>query len=112
MTKKVSYFCSNKGKVPGLSHSNIVYEITCPGCMKMYIGKTDKCIYKCLTEHSTQLNTSAMAQHLTECEHAQFLANLHSQYDQLKNLPSLLNSPNSIKTLIFNPLAHSMMQEH
>ena len=30
-TKKVSYFCSNKDKVPELSGSNVVYEITCPG---------------------------------------------------------------------------------
>ena len=48
----------------------------------------------------TQLNTSAMAQHLTECEHPQFLANLQGQYNRLNNLPSFLNS--SIKNLIFN----------
>ena len=78
-TKKVSYFCSNKDKVPELSRSNVVYEITCPGCMKTYIGKTDRCIYKRLTEHSTQLYTSAMVQLLTECEHAQFLAKLQGQ---------------------------------
>ena len=70
--------------------------------MKTYIGKTDRCIYKRLTQHSTQLNTSAMAQHLTECEHAQFLANLQGQYDRLNNLPSFSYSSNPIKTLIFN----------
>ena len=70
--------------------------------MKTYVGKTDRCIYKRLTEHSTQLYTSAMAQHLTECKHAQFLANLQGQYDRLNNLPSFSNSSNSIKNLIFN----------
>ena len=43
-----------------------------------------------------------MAQHLTECEHAQFVANLQGQYNRLNNLPSFSNSSNSIKTLIFN----------
>ena len=51
---------------------------------------------------NTLLNTNAMAQHLTECEHAQFLANLQGQYDRLNNLPSFWNSSNSIKNLIFN----------
>ena len=88
--KKVSYFCPNKDKVQELSGS------------KTYVGKTDRCVYKRLTERSTQLNTSAVAQHLTECEHAQFLANLQGQYDRLNNLPSFSNSSNSIKNLIFN----------
>ena len=70
--------------------------------MKTCIGKTDRCTYKRLTEHSSQLSANAKVQHLIECEHAQFPANLQGQYDQLNNLPSFSNSSNSIKTLIFN----------
>ncbi len=31
-TKNVSYFASNKDKIPNLSRSNVVYQFTCPGC--------------------------------------------------------------------------------
>ena len=33
-TKKLSYFVSNKDKLPPLSCSNVVFEVTCPGCGK------------------------------------------------------------------------------
>jgi hypothetical protein len=39
-TKKLSYFVSNKDKLPPLSRSNLVYEVACPGCGKTYIGMT------------------------------------------------------------------------
>ena len=31
-TKKPSFFCSTKDRIPALQRNNIVYEITCPGC--------------------------------------------------------------------------------
>ena len=52
-TKKASYFISNKDKIPDLSRNNIIYQITCPGCTKSYIGKTNCCLQKCLSEHAT-----------------------------------------------------------
>ena len=82
-TKKISYFISNKDKIPDFSSSNLVYQITCPGCNKSYIGKTDRCLHKCLSEYATQHTTSAVAQHLIECEQAQFIANFCHQYDRL-----------------------------
>ena len=36
VTKKLSYFVSNKDKFPPLSRSNLVYEVACPGCVKTY----------------------------------------------------------------------------
>ena len=39
-TKKVSYFLSNKDKIPDVSRNSIIYEITCPGCNRRYVGKT------------------------------------------------------------------------
>ena len=43
-TKKLSYFVSNKDKLPPLSCSNVVYEVACPGCGKTYIGMTQRCL--------------------------------------------------------------------
>ena len=39
-TKKLSYFVSNKDKLPPLSRSNVVCEVACPGCCNTYIGMT------------------------------------------------------------------------
>ena len=76
-----------------MSHNN-VYQITCPGCNKTYLGKNDLCLHKCLSEHSTHYNTSAVAQH--------FNNDFYNQYDQLNDLPSSSNISTSIKNLIFN----------
>ena len=58
-TKKISYFISNKDKIPDFSRSNLVYQINCPGCNKSYIGKTDRCLHKRLSKHATQYTTNA-----------------------------------------------------
>ena len=31
-TKKISYFLSNKDKIPDLSRTNVFYQVFCPGC--------------------------------------------------------------------------------
>jgi predicted RNA-binding Zn-ribbon protein involved in translation (DUF1610 family) len=72
-TKKLSYFVSNKDELPPLSRSNLVYEVACPGCGKTYIGMTQRCLSVRLKEHATRLSSSAVGQHFSECEHAQFL---------------------------------------
>ena len=101
-TEKVLYFTSTKDKIPKLSRNNFVYQITCRGCNKTYIGKTDRCLEKRLSKHSTPHNRSAVAQHLLHCKHAQFLANLHTQYDRHNDLSFSSNLFSSIKNLIFN----------
>ena len=58
------------------SKSNVVYQVTCPGCNKSYIGKTFRCLDDRLSEHAKYHQTSAIAQHFLECENAQFIANL------------------------------------
>ena len=40
-TKKLSYYCNRKNKVPEYLKSHIVYEFCCPPCNNKYIGKTD-----------------------------------------------------------------------
>ena len=57
-TKKLSYFVSNKDKLPPLSPSNVVYEVACPGRGKTYIGMTQRCLSIRLKEHATRLSST------------------------------------------------------
>ena len=50
---KISMFCSNKDKLKFEQKSNLIYEFTCRGCQKKYIGKTDRCLSIRLNEHAT-----------------------------------------------------------
>ena len=43
-TKRISFFVSNKDKLPLLSRNNLVYEVSCSGCGKSYIGMTKRCL--------------------------------------------------------------------
>ena len=43
-TKKISYFVCNKDKIPELSKSNVVYQISCPGCNETYTSKNNHCL--------------------------------------------------------------------
>ena len=79
-TKKVSYFLSKKDKIPDLERNDLVYEFSCPGCSATYIGKTVRNLRTRLTEHA-KLNTSAVSEHLTTCEHARHIADLHNLYN-------------------------------
>ena len=38
-TTKVSFYCSNKDKIPDNLKSNVIYKITCPGCGENYVEK-------------------------------------------------------------------------
>ena len=76
--------------------------MTCPGCNKSYIGKTDCRLYKRYSEHATQHTTNAVAQHLLECEHAQFITNFSHQYDIFNNLSCSSDLTSYMKNLIFN----------
>ena len=98
--KKPAFFVSNKDKIPDLSRNNVIYEITCPGCNNKYIGKTERCLQTRLSEHSYNINTSAVAQHLLNCPHAHYLANLNSLFDNLNN--SSPPSQSYLNNFIFN----------
>ena len=66
-TNKFSMFCPTKDKIPVHQRSNVIYELTCPGCGNKYIGKTDRCIITRLLEHGSR-NDQPMHQHLSSCE--------------------------------------------
>ena len=56
-TKRISFFVSNKDKLPPLSRSNLVYEVSCPGCGKSYIGiRYDKTMF--ISASKRKCNTS------------------------------------------------------
>ena len=98
--KKLSYFVSNKDKLPPLYRSNLVYEVACPGCGKTYIGMTQRCLSVRLKEHATRLSSSAVGQHFSECEHVQFLATLQDQFSLLNDLPLPSDNSSPIENLI------------
>jgi hypothetical protein len=76
--KKFSYFLSNKDKIPNLAKSNVVYEVTCLGCSATYIRKTERRLRTRLAEY-TNPTKSAIGQHFHNCEHVQYIVNLHFQ---------------------------------
>ena len=49
-TKEISYYCTVKNKIHIAQSSSVTYHITCPGCLKCYIGKTDRCFHMRMNE--------------------------------------------------------------
>ena len=72
------------------------------GCGSKYIGKTVRCLNERLTEHSTQLKFSSVAQHFLHCEHAYHLVILNQIFDRLHDTSSVTNISFNIRDLIFN----------
>ena len=64
--KYLSFLCSTKDRIPTEQRSNIIYEITCPGCGERYVGKTDRCLNTRMIEHGTRID-QPMYRHLTSC---------------------------------------------
>ena len=50
-TKNISNYCTVKEKIPQEQSSSVIYQITCPGCLKRYVGKTDRCFHIRMNEH-------------------------------------------------------------
>ena len=81
---KTNALSTSKDPLPKEYHSSAVYKFTCPSCQASYIGKTDRCLYTRINEH-TYCNKSEIYKHINSCEHI-----LHIQY--LLNLPSKIFS--------------------
>ena len=91
---------TNNDKVSPLSRSNLVYEVSFPGCSKSYIGMTKK-VYQCVK--CARLTTCVIGKHLSDCEHAQYLASLQNQFCLLNDIPLPSdNVPTPIGNLVFN----------
>ena len=66
---KVSFFTSNKDKIPLLSSSGVIYKYRCPGCNCTYIGKTDNTLFNRTKQHGWSQKDSAIHKHFANCEH-------------------------------------------
>ena len=66
-TTTTNTFVSNKDKTPKEFQSSVVYKFSRPGCSQSYIGKTDRCIYTRLKEHTTSKDLEIF-KHTNTCE--------------------------------------------
>ena len=64
---KISFFTSNKDRIPLLSNSCVVYEYKCPGCTEKYIGKTESTLFNRTGEHGWSQKDSAVYKHFGDC---------------------------------------------
>jgi hypothetical protein len=90
-TTNSNCFLSCKDKTPDEYKSYVVYEFSCPDCRSSYIGKTDRCLYTRLKEHSTRENSEINA-HINCCEHFQHIKSL------MELSPDSTNTINTINT--------------
>ena len=64
---------------------------------------TKRCLSVRLKEHATQLTSSAVGKHISDCGHAQYLASLQKQYCLLNDIPLPSdNVPTPIENLVFS----------
>ena len=95
-TTNYNCFLSCKDKIPDEYKSSVAYKFSCPGCRSSYIGKTDRCLYTRIKEHSTRENSETYA-HVNSCEYFQHFKSL------LELSPDLFNPIcTNITQLIFN----------
>ena len=66
---KLSFYTSNKDRVPLFSNSSLVYRLTCPGCSKSYIGKTETTLFVRTRQHGWSDKKSAVYKHFENCPH-------------------------------------------
>ena len=66
-TTKLAFFTSNKDKTPFLSSSGVVYEYSCPGCAKSYVGKTTNTLFNRACQHGWTQKTSSVFKHFGTC---------------------------------------------
>ena len=52
-----------------------MYEFKCPACNANYVGKTDRCLFTRIEEHSS-LESSEIYNHITSCNEFNFVINL------------------------------------
>ena len=75
--KKISYYGTVKDKIPLTQKSSVIYQITCPGCLKRCVRKTDRCFHITMSEHGRKPD-QPIHRHLTNCSYFQELGQLYS----------------------------------
>jgi hypothetical protein len=87
-TTKLSFFTSNKDRTPLLSNSFLIYEYSCPGCKKSYIGKTETTLFNRTKEHGWKDKLSAINKHFSSCsawKHIVDMFQMHAEEVDLMN---------------------------
>ena len=74
-TTDAAFFVSLKDPTPKHYKSSIVYEFKLPGCNADYIGKTNRCLYTRIKEHSSQ-NASEIYNHIITCNEFNYIKNI------------------------------------
>ena len=72
------------------------------GCGKTYTGMIRRCLSVRLKEHATRPSSSAVGEHFSECEHAQYLASLQNQFTLLNDLSLPSDNLSPIEILVLN----------
>ena len=103
-TQKFWFYCNVKDKVCHEQRNNIIYRITCPGCGKKYIGKTERCLISRMNEHGKQEN-EPMFKHLSECEMLKETCNLCA-------LSSVYNEQDQNKISLTSHILSAVLQNH
>ena len=76
-TKKVSYYCTVKDKIPITQKSSVIYQIICLGCLKRFVVKTDHCFHIRMNKHGRKPD-QPIHKHLKSCSYFQELGQLYS----------------------------------
>ena len=92
-TTPLSAFTSVKDRTPFLNRSNVVYEVTCPGCGCTYIGKTDRTVFERSSEHAWTDKSSIVRQHIHECEQFNHVFEM-LQMDPFDDFPMIIEEEN------------------
>ena len=103
-TKRFSFYCNVKDKVPHEQRNNIIYGITCPGCGEKYIGKTERCLISRMNEHGKREN-EPMFKNLSECEMFKETCNLYA-------LPSVYNEQDQNEISLTSHILSAVLQNH
>ena len=103
-TKKFSFYCNVKDKVPQEQKNNIIYRIACPGCGEKYIGKTERCIISRMNEYGKWEN-EPMLKHLSECEMFKETGNLYA-------LLSAYNEQDQNEISLTSQILSAVLQNH
>ena len=60
-----------------MQRPSVIYQITFPGCLNHYVGKTDRCFHIRMNEHGRKPD-QPMHRHLKNCGYLQEVDQLYS----------------------------------
>ena len=106
-TTDANCFISLKDHTPKMYQSSVVYEFKCPGCNANYVGKTDRCLYTRIKEHSCH-DSSKIYNHICSCNDFNFIKNMLelSPYNEDSNIKCSLTDLIFTNTQIIDKSKH------